>query len=156
HREARARAAADRADLAAHRRPGGVRALDEIRGAARNVIERTGEEADHGTRAARGVRLAPLESAEDGVARVLLRPRDGEAARIRVDLVADLRRRRAVVASLAARPVALRDAAARAVVVVRATDEAHAERIRAEGGLEGEPVLERLADEVPAGILRDR
>src|SRR5438552_2307116 len=115
-----------------------------------------GEEADDRPRAAGRVGLAPPERGEDGVARVLLRPRDGEAAGIRPHLVPDLPRGRRVVVPLPARPAALGDAARGAVVVVGRADEAEPEGVHAELLLEREAVLQRVTDHVAERVAVDR
>src|SRR5262249_55964146 len=117
---------------------------------------RAAEEAHDRPRPAGGVGLAPAERAEDRVARVLFGPRDGEAAGVRAQVVANQRFVRAVVPTLGTSPGDLARVASRAVVRVGAADEAHAERVRPERALECEPVLERLAHEVPARVLVDR
>src|SRR5262249_53925649 len=143
--EARARVAAERPHLAAHRRAAQIRGVDQVARPAGDAVEVAGEEPDDRAGPARRVRLTPPEGGEDRVARVLLRPGDGEAAGVVADLVADLAGGRGVAVAPAARPVGLVRVAAGAVVGVGAADEAEAEWIRAERLLEEEAVLEDVS-----------
>ena len=97
-------------------------------GEAQSRPGRAGEEADDGARAARGVGLPAPEGAEDRVARILLGPHHGKAARVREEVILHV-----VVPGVAAAEVpdvvVLLGAAGRGAVGVGAADEAHHEGV---------------------------
>jgi hypothetical protein len=114
-----------------------------------------GEEADRGAGAAGGVGLLAADALEDRVPRVLLGPDDGEPARVVFEVVLDVAVPGVALAQVSLVVVLVGAAGSRAVGV-GAADEAQLEGVEPGALLQGEAVLQHVAEHVASAVLVER